>query len=189
MSLPNALTAGRIVLTMALYVPAFSGDRALLLWGFVLAFATDLLDGYLARRLGQTSYLGMRLDSLADYLLMVSGLVWAWWLEPGLFREHSTIWASVAVAVAAPQAICLFRVGKNAGFHLYSTKAAGWAAAVLFVHAVSSGSHSELLLYFFALLVIVKSTEETAICLLVPDPYKDLRPSALSYLLPPARRG
>jgi phosphatidylglycerophosphate synthase len=182
MTVPNILTIARIVLTVALYIPAFQRWRTVLIAGFVVAFVTDLLDGYLARKLGQTSYLGMRLDSFADYLLIASAIVWSMLLEPTLFRDHTALWMAIAVAAAIPQGICFWRHGRNAGFHLYSTKAAGWAAAILFLHAIGSGKHSVVLLHCFAFLAIVKSLEETLICLLVPNPYADLRPSALSYL-------
>lgn len=42
---------------------------------FVSAAATDILDGWLARRLNQRSRLGALLDPAADKLLMVSGYV------------------------------------------------------------------------------------------------------------------
>jgi len=184
MSLPNALTVSRIILTALLFIPASLGWRVTLVSGFVIAFITDLLDGYLARKLGQTSYIGMRLDSLADYFLFASAAVWTWLLEPTLFTTHSTLWISLGCVLLVPQTICVLRLGKNAGFHLYSTKAAGWSAAILFLHAVLSGRHSAFLLDSFAVLTIIKSIEETLICLLVRDPYNDLRPSVLLYLLP-----
>lgn len=183
MSLPNALTVSRIVLTALLFIPASHGWRITLVSGFVVAFITDLLDGYLARKLGQTSYLGMRLDSFADYFLIASAAVWSRLLEPTLFTAHAALWITLGCILLVPQTICLLRTGRNAGFHLFSTKAAGWSAAILFLHAVLSGRHSPFLLGAFAVLTIIKSMEESLICLLVRDPYHDLRPSFLSYLL------
>ena len=42
---------------------------------FILAAVTDSLDGYLARRLGQTSALGAFLDPVADKLMVAVALV------------------------------------------------------------------------------------------------------------------
>src|SRR5438105_3263751 len=42
---------------------------------FAATALTDMLDGYLARRLHQTSHLGRLLDPLADKLLVLSSLV------------------------------------------------------------------------------------------------------------------
>ena len=42
---------------------------------FILAAITDSLDGYLARKLGQTSALGAFLDPVADKLMVAMALV------------------------------------------------------------------------------------------------------------------
>ena len=42
---------------------------------FIAAAVTDSLDGYLARRLGQTSALGAFLDPVADKLMVAVALV------------------------------------------------------------------------------------------------------------------
>ncbi|HSV26459.1 MAG TPA: CDP-alcohol phosphatidyltransferase family protein, partial [Sedimentisphaerales bacterium] len=63
--IPNILTLGRLVLTVAflamvLYVPYVSQDKLTLFWNvtfvvFVVAGLTDLMDGMVARGLGVTS--------------------------------------------------------------------------------------------------------------------------------------
>ncbi len=77
-NLPNILTMLRIVL-IPIFVVIFYLDRS---WAPYLAAAvfgvaalTDLLDGYLARRWGQTSPLGAFLDPVADKLMVAVALV------------------------------------------------------------------------------------------------------------------
>jgi CDP-diacylglycerol--glycerol-3-phosphate 3-phosphatidyltransferase len=75
MNLPNLLSALRIAL-----IPAILTLVALdLRWAaaalFAVTAATDLVDGYLARRYGLTSLLGSFLDPLADKLLVMALLV------------------------------------------------------------------------------------------------------------------
>jgi CDP-diacylglycerol--glycerol-3-phosphate 3-phosphatidyltransferase len=75
---PNLLTLLRIVLipvfVVAYYLPvAWAPLLATAL--FVLAALTDWLDGYLARRLNQTSAFGAFLDPVADKLMVTSALV------------------------------------------------------------------------------------------------------------------
>jgi CDP-diacylglycerol--glycerol-3-phosphate 3-phosphatidyltransferase len=82
LNIPNILTIARIVLIpvfllLAYFSPVDSGAfRHILLTGiFVLAAVTDWLDGYLARKLNQTSAFGRFLDPVADKLMVAAALV------------------------------------------------------------------------------------------------------------------
>lgn len=78
MNVPNSLTLFRIAIIpvfVALYfVDAKWVNEALALL-FVAAAATDWLDGFLARRLQQTSAFGAFLDPVADKLMVAAALV------------------------------------------------------------------------------------------------------------------
>jgi len=87
MNLPNTLTLARIflvpLLVAALVQQNFSvgwsdqpiANEFLALIIFLAAAATDLLDGYLARRWGQVTTVGTLLDPIADKLLISSALI------------------------------------------------------------------------------------------------------------------
>ena len=78
MNLPNALTLVRIVLIPVFVVVFFlpvEWARALTALIFTAAACTDWLDGYLARRLNQTSRFGAFLDPAADKLMVCTVLV------------------------------------------------------------------------------------------------------------------
>jgi CDP-diacylglycerol--glycerol-3-phosphate 3-phosphatidyltransferase len=78
MNIPNALTWLRILMIPAIvglfYLPYWWADPAACA-AFALAGITDSLDGYYARKLGQTSRLGAFLDPVADKLIVASALV------------------------------------------------------------------------------------------------------------------
>lgn len=78
MNIPNSLTFLRIglipVFVLVFYAPLDWG-RQLACLIFVAAALTDLLDGYLARKLRQTSQLGAFLDPVADKLMIAVVLV------------------------------------------------------------------------------------------------------------------
>ena len=105
--LPNQITCGRIVLTGALHGVVLAESRGWFLGLYAVAFLSDILDGYLARRLRMESYFGMRLDSFADYFLMASSVWWAWRRCPELFVENTALWWTVAGVLAIPQALGL----------------------------------------------------------------------------------
>ncbi|HEY8077355.1 MAG TPA: CDP-diacylglycerol--glycerol-3-phosphate 3-phosphatidyltransferase [Labilithrix sp.] len=79
LNLPNLLTFGRIVM-IPLCLWFLDKDTPLSgFWAgivFTAAALTDVLDGYLARKLGVVSVLGKLLDPLADKLIVMSCLVW-----------------------------------------------------------------------------------------------------------------
>ena len=76
MNLPNVLTLGRIALVPVFaLLYAFADAYYLAAALFAAAALTDWLDGYLARRLGQTTPFGTFLDPVADKLIVVVALV------------------------------------------------------------------------------------------------------------------
>lgn len=89
MNLPNLLTLLRLlfipVLIVVFYVPTIYRFHIVAAI-FLIASATDLLDGYIARRKEQITTLGKLLDPVADkilitaalFLLVDAGKLWAW---------------------------------------------------------------------------------------------------------------
>lgn len=70
---PNQITIARIAAIIPIVWLALAGDptlRVLALVLYILAAASDWLDGYLARAWGQYSPLGRMLDPIADKLLV-----------------------------------------------------------------------------------------------------------------------
>jgi CDP-diacylglycerol--glycerol-3-phosphate 3-phosphatidyltransferase len=83
-NLPNYITLTRIaaipLLIWILCTPRFSneqsGEREILASAvFILASITDGIDGYLARKRGQITTMGMLLDPLADKLLIAAAFI------------------------------------------------------------------------------------------------------------------
>ena len=74
-TVPNVLTMLRLVLVPVFAVLFFRGDRKASLAVFIAASLTDLLDGYLARRLNQITDFGKLFDPLADKLMVLTALV------------------------------------------------------------------------------------------------------------------
>ena len=77
-TLPNLLTVFRILLVpvlAAVLLAEVPGGDAVAAGVFALASATDVADGYLARRHAQITTFGKLMDPLADKLLVTSALV------------------------------------------------------------------------------------------------------------------
>jgi CDP-diacylglycerol--glycerol-3-phosphate 3-phosphatidyltransferase len=103
MNLPNLLTLARILLVpffvIAYVVP---GPATYLIAAalFALAAFTDWLDGYLARRLNQTTPFGAFLDPVADKLIVVTALVL-------LVGHHHTLWLTLPAIVIVGREIVI----------------------------------------------------------------------------------
>src|SRR5580698_3509928 len=78
MNLPNSLTLLRIFFVPLVAVLLLTTGENMDLWAvavFLLAAVTDLLDGYLARKRGQITTVGILLDPVADKLLTVFAFI------------------------------------------------------------------------------------------------------------------
>ncbi|MGK0360608.1 MAG: CDP-diacylglycerol--glycerol-3-phosphate 3-phosphatidyltransferase [Bradymonadia bacterium] len=74
-TLPNVITLTRIALLPVAVVAYLMGFKALGLMVGVVVGGTDYLDGYLARKRNQVTYLGAILDQFADLVFEVTLLV------------------------------------------------------------------------------------------------------------------
>ncbi|PIA15451.1 CDP-diacylglycerol--glycerol-3-phosphate 3-phosphatidyltransferase [Coemansia reversa NRRL 1564] len=70
LTIPNALTMARIVLSPYIGYLIVQGDCGLALAGCVIFGLTDALDGYIARKYNMSSFVGSIIDPAADKMLM-----------------------------------------------------------------------------------------------------------------------
>jgi CDP-diacylglycerol--glycerol-3-phosphate 3-phosphatidyltransferase len=113
----NYLTVARIVMiplvVILFYAPyPWSNPAAAIV--FIAAAVTDSLDGYLARKLGQTSALGAFLDPVADKLMVAVALVLLVSQPPPMMRwpkfdPHVLITLTAAVIVGREITISALR--------------------------------------------------------------------------------
>ena len=75
LTLANRLTILRILMTPAITILLLYRHMEAAIALFLLAGITDGLDGFVARRRGQRTALGMVLDPLADKLLLMSSVI------------------------------------------------------------------------------------------------------------------
>ena len=74
-TIPNVLTIIRMLLIPVFVVLFFKGYKIAALCVFCAASLTDMLDGYLARKLNQITDFGKLFDPLADKLMVLTAMV------------------------------------------------------------------------------------------------------------------
>ena len=95
MNIPNLLTLLRVLLIpifILLFYSSFPASHLVASAVFALAAATDWLDGYLARRLGQSTPFGAFLDPVADKLMVATALVL-------LVEAHANLWLTLPAVI------------------------------------------------------------------------------------------
>lgn len=74
-SIPSLITIARIIIAPLFLITFLNNDLLLSIFIYVLAVATDAIDGYLARILDSSTSLGAYLDIIADLILVLSGFI------------------------------------------------------------------------------------------------------------------
>ena len=123
LNIPNLLTYGRILAIPAvLFFMAFDSPRNAFIAAMLFATAsvTDAIDGWLARKLNQSSALGKLLDPLADKLLVLGALLMLLdlgrvevWVVLVLLAREMTITGLRSVAAAEGLVIAARELGKT----------------------------------------------------------------------------
>jgi cardiolipin synthase len=163
--LPNLICLIRLALVWPTLTALNAGEYHLALALFIIAAASDGLDGYLAKRFQWTSELGKFLDPLADKLLLVTVFVAAawlrlvpWWLTAAVVARDVMIGLGALIyrlwfgplhgrptrfskVNTAAQLIYVMVVMLNAGFGVPSRDVLAAGALLTLLTTVLSGVH------------------------------------------------
>lgn len=141
--LPNLVTLSRgLAGPVIAWIVLAHGHNRLAFWLFVLAVSTDLVDGWLARRLDASSALGRILDPVSDKLLFTGSWVALW--ASGL----SPAWLAVFHLLRDVFVVLGWTAAARAGFRFEASPVAqvmvsfeGISVSVLLFHGPWLGVH------------------------------------------------
>jgi CDP-diacylglycerol--glycerol-3-phosphate 3-phosphatidyltransferase len=167
-SIPNLLSMTRLVLVPVLISLALAANAQAFLMVLAVSLLSDAFDGYLARKLHQTTEFGAKLDSWGDvmtYGAMIFGLYWIW---PTLFAEQLWFLVAATLSFVVPVAHALIKFGEYPSYHTLGAK----TAAVLMAPAFYSLTLLGWDLFFQAVIIfhIVVAFEEMAITSVLSRP-------------------
>jgi phosphatidylglycerophosphate synthase len=158
-TIPNLLTALRLLLLPVLWGLALLKWPVPLAIGMIISFLTDTLDGFIARRFNVTSAFGSKFDSLADNLLIPSTVIWLVILKPEVLIDHPILCAVAVAAYGSSLLVGWIKFRRFANLHLYSKKTAGVLSYAFIVHALLAGRYNAWLFYIAISLFILASVE------------------------------
>ncbi len=162
--IPNQITFLRLLLLFPLWYLALFNYKTSFVFFFLLAGATDILDGYLARKLNQATHFGAAFDSLVDNLIGLSLIFWAYLWLPNLIQDHLTLILGLFILLAINLSLQLWTYHRFLPLHLYSGKTELILIYLFFAHAVLYG-YSNLFLYICAIVGVITLIEEIIITL------------------------
>lgn len=123
MNLPNAISSVRLVVAppVLLYL-AWNAEPELFLMVLILALASDVVDGYVARKYQLQTELGAKLDSYSDFAMYLTMAIGAWWLWPETIREQAPFVIMVVLSLLLPALVGLIKFRGFTSYHTWGVK-------------------------------------------------------------------
>jgi|TARA_B110000438_G_scaffold276319_1_gene297997 CDP-diacylglycerol--glycerol-3-phosphate 3-phosphatidyltransferase len=167
-SIANLLSFLRLSLVPALVWLALEADADWFLVVLAVSLVSDILDGYLARKLNQVSDFGAKLDSWGDsltYASMIFGLYQIW---PAIFTEQKAYLLSATLSFIIPLMFALKKFGEYPSYHTWGAKVAAVliAPAYYMLILIDADTWFRMVILFYLLV----AAEEILITLILKSP-------------------
>ncbi len=167
-NVPNAISIARLALTPFLAAAAATRHLDVFRWILLVCLASDILDGWIARRFDLRSKLGARLDSIADLLVELAALLGLWMFHADIVREHAAVIGCALGLYFGQMMFALWRYRKVSSFHTVLNRIGAYAQGI-FLIALFFWQYSELLFFAAICLVMLASIEEIVIVSLLSE--------------------
>ncbi len=162
-TIPNLITSIRFITAPVMLWLAWHGHGRAFMMVLALAFFSDVLDGFIARRLKQTSELGAMLDTWADLSTYLTIGFGSWWLWPEIVHREDTYLYIIVACFLIPAFVTVTKFNNYAGYHTWASKLAAACIGIslfpLFLMDISWPFRFSVLVYVYTAL------EEIAITL------------------------
>lgn len=97
-------------------------NKSLFTWLLLVSYCTDMVDGFLARKLKITSARGSQLDSFGDQLTFLMALVGLFFFEYSFIKEYYVLILISFFPYVIQMFIAFWKYGKATAFHTYLAK-------------------------------------------------------------------
>lgn len=155
----------RIAAAPLLIVLLWTDQRQVFTWFLLISYATDAIDGMIARGLKITSSRGSQLDSIGDQITFTIGLIGCYLFEADFIKENLVILIIAFAPYLVQMSIALFKYGKTTAFHTYLAKLSAIIQSVFILWLLF---HGPVYWLFYAMIIvgILETIEEITLIFL-----------------------
>ena len=173
--LVNGVTLYRAVSSVFLLYFIWTRNVEVFKWLLAISFFTDVIDGFLARRFMVSSIMGARLDSLADDLTVLMGILGIFRFQPE-FLQQELPWIIILIAMYLIQTtMALVRYGRVSSFHTYMAKGAAILQGSFLILLFFLPEWPLALFHFAAVFTILDLIEEIILVIVLPEWKTDVK--------------
>ena len=152
----------RVIAAPFLLLLIWFDERSIFTWLLLISYSTDMIDGYLARKLKITSPRGSQLDSFGDQITLIVGVIGLFFFESDFMKENLVLILIAFVPYGIQMLIAFKKYGKATAFHTYLAKLSAITQGVFILWLLFFGP-IYWLFYFMIILGLLETIEEIAL--------------------------
>lgn len=152
----------RLAAAPILLLLIYLDERLIFTWMLLISYSTDMIDGFLARKLKITSPRGSQLDSFGDQVTLLIGIVGLLFFEPEFMRKNLILLIIVFVPYGIQMFIAFKKYGKATAFHTYLAKFSALLQGIFILYLLFF-EPVYWLFYFMIIIGLLETAEEIAL--------------------------
>lgn len=164
----------RIAAAPLLLILLWFHERELFTWFLLISYSTDMIDGYLARKLKITSPRGSQLDSFGDQITFTIGLLGLFIFEYDFIKENYVLILIAFLPYLIQMLIAFKKYGKATAFHTYLAKSSAFTQGVFILSSLFFGPDYSLF-YIMIALGFLETIEEVILIFMFKNWVADVK--------------
>lgn len=164
----------RVAVAPLLLVLLWLNERELFSWFLLVSYSTDMIDGFLARKLKITSPRGSQLDSFGDQITLTVGLIGLLVFELDFIKANYILIIIAFIPYIIQMLIAYSKYGKATAFHTYMAKLSAFAQGIFILSSLFF-SPIYWLFYFMIILGFLETIEEIILIFMYDEWASDIK--------------
>lgn len=164
----------RVFAAPFLLILLWLNSREIFTWFLLISYSTDMIDGYLARKLKITSPRGSQLDSFGDQITLIIGLIGLYIFENEFIKENLIIIVAAFIPYIIQMLIAYSKYGKATAFHTYLAKLSAMIQGVFILSSLFFGPNYSLF-YVMIIIGLLETIEEITLIFMYDNWASDVK--------------